>query len=204
MKKFTILFVATALFVLTSCKDEKKDTNPLNDPADTEQTTSENELMDREDPAAEAKMVVVNLDSKSDSKAKGEATFTEKDGVVSMKAKFTGLKPGGTHAIHLHEVGDCNSADGMSTKGHWNPTDDPHGKWDASDGYHKGDIGNLKADEDGNASLTFETDQWCIGCADDEKNIIGKAVIVHEDADDFKSQPTGDAGGRIACGEINQ
>src|SRR5699024_2140913 len=105
-------------------------------------------------------------------------------------------------AIHLHEKGDCSADDATSAGGHWNPMNEEHGKWDSKDGYHKGDIGNLKVDQDGKASITFETDQWCIDCDDKAKNIVGKAVVVHEGADDFKTQPTGDAGGRVGCGVI--
>ncbi len=106
------------------------------------------------------------------------------------------------HAIHLHEKADCSADDATSTGGHWNPTSEPHGKWGASEGYHKGDIGNFEADEKGNGTITFSTDQWCIGCGDPNKDIVGKAVIVHEGTDDFTTQPTGAAGGRVTCGAV--
>ncbi len=65
-----------------------------------------------------------------------------------------------------------------------------------------GDIGNLMADKDGTARLTFKTDKWCLGCSDETKNILGKSLIIHADKDDFQSQPTGNAGGRVGCVEI--
>ena len=68
--------------------------------------------------------------------------------------------------------------------------------------FHKGDIGNLEADENGIASITKETDLWCISCDDETKNIVGKSIVVHKDVDDMKSQPSGNAGDRIGCGEI--
>src|SRR5699024_1000436 len=140
--------------------------------------------------------------SKSETNSTGEVLFTEmENGVVRMRAKFSNMTPG-THAIHLHEKADCSSEDGTSAGGHWNPTNEKHGKWGDPEGYHKGDIGNFEVDEDGNGELTFETDEWCIGCDDDTKNIVGKAVIIHESPDDFVSQPTGDAGGRVSCGGI--
>jgi len=120
-----------------------------------------------------------------------------------MKATFSGLTPG-LHAIHLHELADCSSADGKSTGGHWNPTFEPHGAWGSETGYHKGDIGNFEADERGDAIITFETDQWCIGCDDETKNIIGKAVIVHQGQDDLVSQPSGAAGARVSCAGVIQ
>ena len=127
--------------------------------------------------------------------------FEEINGTVAFKAEMTGLTEG-THAIHIHQTADCSSADGKSTGGHWNPTAQPHGKWGAEAGYHKGDIGNFIANADGNGTITFSTDEWCIGCGDNTKDILGKAIIVHQGKDDFVTQPTGAAGGRVSCGGI--
>ena len=142
------------------------------------------------------------MQSKSGSDFNGEVYFSQIGDKLIMEGKFTGLTPNGTHAIHLHENADCSSDDGMSAGGHWNPTGEAHGEWDHEDGFHQGDIGNLVADENGEATLTFQTDRWCIGCDDDTMNIIGTSIIVHEAPDDFVSQPTGDAGGRIGCGVV--
>jgi len=118
-----------------------------------------------------------------------------------MTAVMDGLTEG-THAIHIHDKADCSSADGKSTGGHWNPTATPHGKWGAAEGYHKGDIGNFNADAKGNGTITHITDEWCIGCGDSNKDILGKAIIVHQGTDDFTSQPSGAAGARVSCGGI--
>ncbi len=150
-----------------------------------------------------AKTIKFAMEPKSDSNVKGDVSFTEEGDEVKMIAVLTGLTPG-EHAIHLHEKADCSAADGTSTGGHWNPTSQPHGKWGAAEGYHKGDIGNFTADSEGNATVEFSTDQWCIGCEDTTKNIVGKGVIVHQGVDDFVTQPTGDAGGRISCTGIIQ
>ena len=77
-----------------------------------------------------------------------------------------------------------------------------HGKWGNSTGYHKGDIGNFKVKNDGKGTITLTTDEWCIGCEDITKDLIGKAIIVHQGIDDFVSQPSGAAGSRISCGGI--
>ncbi|MBB1489809.1 superoxide dismutase family protein, partial [Oceanospirillum sp. D5] len=108
----------------------------------------------------------------------------------------------GEHAIHIHQTADCTSADGKSAGGHWNPTGKPHGKWGDVTGYHKGDIGNFTADENGNGTISMTTDESCIGCGDSTKDILGKAVIVHAGADDFTSQPSGAAGARVSCAGI--
>ncbi|MGB2758345.1 MAG: superoxide dismutase family protein, partial [Maribacter stanieri] len=149
----------------------------------------------------EETVVKFMLEPKSDSKVKGEVTFTEDDDEVSMVAVLSGLTEG-EHAIHIHQTADCTAADGSSAGGHWNPTNEPHGKWGASEGYHKGDIGNFTADADGNAKVEFSTEEWCIGCDDENKNILGKGVIVHQGVDDFTSQPSGAAGARVSCAGI--
>lgn len=147
-------------------------------------------------------LVNIKFESKSGSKATGEASFREKNGKVTFKAKLSGLKPG-IHAIHIHEKADCSAADASSAGGHWNPTFKKHGKWGSAE-YHKGDIGNFTTDEFGNGTITLTTDQWCVGCGDPTKDILGKGLIVHEKADDYVTQPTGDAGGRVACTAIIQ
>lgn len=193
MKRITLMLVAVfALTMITSCKNDKKQT----------ETVDLNEEA-QEAPVNDVIKLKVALEPKSDSQVKGNAVFTEEDGVVTMVTVLSGLTEG-EHAIHLHEKADCSAADGTSAGGHWNPTNQPHGKWGSSEGYHKGDIGNLQADASGNATISMSTDEWCIGCGDANKDIIGKAIIVHEGVDDFTTQPTGDAGGRVSCGGIIQ
>lgn len=143
------------------------------------------------------KKLTLNFEAKSESNVAGTATFIEKDGFVTLEAHFTGLTPG-IHAIHIHEKSDCSSPDGKSAGGHWNPTFKNHGKWGVGQ-YHKGDIGNFTADKNGNGSITFKTDEWNIGSGDATKDILNHGIIVHQGADDFTTQPTGDAGGRVAC-----
>ncbi|RPG68422.1 MAG: superoxide dismutase family protein [Flavobacteriaceae bacterium TMED42] len=152
---------------------------------------------------ATVKEIEISLNAKSNSNTSGEVSFTEKDGVVSMEAHIYGLDPG-THAIHLHEKADCSSPDGKSTGGHWNPTFEQHGAWKEESGFHRGDIGNFEADDNGHGMIKFSTDLWCIDCDDPIKNIVGKAVIVHQGADDLISQPSGAAGSRVSCAGIVQ
>lgn len=151
--------------------------------------------------AAPAPTAEAVLESRSGSDVAGTATFTEMDGVVAMVVEATGLTPG-EHAIHLHEVGDCSAPDAMSAGGHWNPTGEEHGQW-GHDPFHRGDIGNLVADDRGVARLTFESEVWTIG-GDPGTDVVGRAVILHASADDFTTQPTGNAGGRVACGVVRR
>jgi len=141
------------------------------------------------------------LNPKSESTASGEVRFREEEGKVTLNASISGLTEG-IHAIHIHEKADCSSEDGKSAGGHWNPTFQPHGAWGTSEGYHRGDIGNFQASKEGNGTVTFTTDLWCLGCDDETKNILGKAIIVHQGEDDLTSQPSGAAGARISCSGI--
>lgn len=145
--------------------------------------------------------LTLHLTAKSESNATGIVVFSEKNGQVHMKANLEGLTPG-THAIHLHEQADCSAPNGTSAGGHWNPTFQSHGAWGDASGYHRGDIGNFEADANGKATIEFSTDEWCIACEEDSKNIVGKAVIVHQGADDLVSQPSGAAGARVSCAAI--
>lgn len=144
---------------------------------------------------------IAEISPASGSNVTGTATFTQgANGTVKMVLRVENLPPGGEHAVHLHEKGDCSAADATSAGAHWNPTDDPHGKRGDND-FHAGDIDNITAGEDGSATLEMEFDDWTIG-GSEETNILNKAVIIHTEADDFVSQPTGAAGGRIGCGVI--
>ncbi|RTY85669.1 superoxide dismutase family protein [Flavobacterium sp. GT3R68] len=151
-----------------------------------------------------AKKVKLDIifESKSNSTVKGTASFDEINGRVTFVAKMTGLEPG-IHAIHIHEKSDCTAPDGSSAGGHWNPTFQPHGEWGIGQ-YHKGDIGNFTADKKGNGIITLTTAEWCIGCGDNNKDILGKGLIVHQGIDDFVTQPSGNAGARVACSAIIQ
>lgn len=199
MKRILFMLTIFTMIISTSCKNEKKE--DIKAEGATEMKDSE--VKAPEPNSQEEKKVQVNLESKSGSSVTGSAVFTQEDQMVTMVAVVGGLSEG-THAIHIHEKADCSSDDGKSAGGHWNPTNQPHGKWGSPDGYHKGDIGNLTANANGKATITMTTDEWCIGCGDPNKDILGKAIIIHEGTDDFKTQPTGDAGGRVSCGGIIQ
>lgn len=198
MKKAFLVILGCLLITVVSCKKDKKETETTTQP---EVETTQEENKPSSNASGEERKVTLKLEPKSGSTASGSVVFKEKNGVVTMVMIIGGLSEG-EHAVHLHESADCSAEDGTSTGGHWNPTKEPHGKWGSEEGYHKGDIGNFTADANGNGTLSFVTSEWCIGCGDPNKDILGKAVIVHEGADDFKTQPTGAAGGRISCGGI--
>jgi len=133
------------------------------------------------------------------SKAFGEATFEQAGDKVRVIVFAQGLKPNAEHGLHIHEAGDCSSGDGMSAKGHFNPHGKPHGNPAAGE-RHAGDLPALKAGKDGRAKIDATVDLISIGQG--PGNIVGRGLIIHADPDDYKTQPTGNAGARIACGVI--
>ena len=134
-------------------------------------------------------------------KAFGEATFEQVGNKVRVVANVQGLTPEREHGFHIHEVGDCNSPDGMSTKGHFNPFGKPHGHPNSAE-RHAGDLPALKAGTDGRARIQIELEQ--ITVTPGPASVVGRGLIVHADPDDYKTQPTGNAGARIACAVIQR
>jgi len=143
---------------------------------------------------------VATLEPTKGNDAKGTVTFTQDGDVVHARANVTGLKPGAQHGFHVHEKGDCSSGDGMSTGGHYNPLGKPHGP--QSGEHHAGDMPSLTADSYGNANASFDLRGVSIGSG--AADLVGKGLIVHRDPDDYKTQPTGNAGPRIACAVIRR
>ena len=137
------------------------------------------------------------LEPTKGNKAIGEVNFEQMGGKVRVTAQLIRLPANGEFGFHIHEVGDCSSGDGMSAKGHFNPYGKPHGQGAER---HAGDMPNLKSDAKGKAKLTVDLD--IITIARGPASIVGRSVIVHADPDDYKTQPTGNAGARLACGVI--
>jgi superoxide dismutase, Cu-Zn family len=129
----------------------------------------------------------------------GEATFEQEGDKVRLIVFAQGLKPDAEHGFHIHEAGDCSSGDGMSAKGHFNPRGKPHGD-PASGEHHAGDLPALRSGKDGRAKLDVLIDGVSIGPG--EASIAGRGLIIHADPDDYKTQPTGNSGARLACGVI--
>ena len=144
-----------------------------------------------------AAKATVKLTATANNTPRGEVTFTTEAGGVHVVGSFSGLVYG-EHGFHIHEKGDCSAPDASSAGGHFNPGAKPHAARDAAM-RHAGDLGNLKADPYGLARVDFVDTMISLSGPD---SIVGKAVIIHEKADDFTTQPTGNAGSRQACGVI--
>lgn len=132
-------------------------------------------------------------------RVQGVVTFTKVEDGVLIVADIENLEPG-KHGFHIHEFGDCSAPDGSSAGGHFNPKNTKHGAPDAIE-RHAGDLGNLAADERGRAHYR-RVDK--VITLEGESTIIGRSVIIHANEDDFKTQPTGNAGGRVGCGVIER
>jgi Cu-Zn family superoxide dismutase len=177
MKKLILFLLAgTILFFLQSCEVQQR------------------EIMDEE--ITPTKAIAILYPTAGDS-ANGLVTFTRVENGMRISAEVENLTPG-KHGFHIHEYGDCSAGDATSAGGHFNPENNPHaGPTDQE--RHVGDLGNLDADENGFAEYTRVNTHIAF---DGPNDIIGRAVVVHAQEDDFTSQPTGKAGARVACGVI--
>jgi len=148
---------------------------------------------------SDAPRATAQLQPTKGNKTFGEATFEQVGDKVRVVVFVQGLKPEQEHGLHVHEAGDCSSGDGMSAKGHFNPFGKPHGHQGSTE-RHAGDLPSLKANKAGRAKVEVELD--IITVTPGPASIIGRGLIVHADPDDYKTEPTGNAGARIACGVI--
>lgn len=144
-------------------------------------------------PRAEAK-----LEARSGSAVSGTVSFAQVGDKLRVEARVAGLTPG-EHGFHVHESGDCSAPDASSAKGHFNPAGKPHGHHGGGD-RHAGDMPNLVADASGKATFSGEISMLTLGS--DANGIVGRSVVIHADPDDYKSQPAGNSGKRVACGTI--
>lgn len=138
------------------------------------------------------------LHPSSGSDVTGVVLFSNTEQGVRVGAQVNGLTPMSSHGFHIHEFGDCREADASSAGGHFNPDGLPHGAPDA-ERRHDGDLGNLITNGAGVAQTNVVDGELSFAGPD---SILGRAVVIHAGADDLESQPSGDAGARIACGVI--
>ena len=146
-------------------------------------------------PATDTAVAVVHPTEGNE--VRGTVTFSAEPDGMRIAVNLTGLTPG-EHGFHIHQRGDCSAPDGTSAGGHYDPFDAPHGAPD-SETRHVGDLGNLTADARGVATAELLDPLVALNGA---ASVIGRAVIVHAQPDDFTTQPTGAAGPRQACGVI--
>jgi len=196
----TSLFAAITALGLAAC-------SPSTDNADTAAAPAAVPADTAAAPAAmaatDAATAVAALAPTQGNEAKGNVTFKVVDGRVHVSGQITGLKPDSEHGFHIHEKGDCSAPDATSAGGHFNPGQQDHGRVD-SDPHHGGDMANIKADAQGTATIDAPVSSNVNIGKGDGFDIIGRGLIVHADPDDYTSQPTGNAGGRLACAVIQK
>lgn len=148
---------------------------------------------------------IAHINATHGNAANGTVNFQQQGDRVLVNASVSGLTPG-RHGFHVHENGDCSAPDASSAGGHFNPGGKPHGEpaqSEAQGKHHAGDFGNLTADDSGKAELQLSVPTSQITLAKGAPNsIIGKGLIVHAEPDDYKTQPTGNSGKRVACGVV--
>ena len=147
----------------------------------------------------DTKTAMATIGETNESGVDGKAVFTQTGDNIKLVVSLANASAG-EHAVHIHATGDCSAPDGTSAGGHWNPTGVAHGKWGEGE-FHLGDIGNMTVDDQGMGKIELTTNLWEMNTGSDI-DIVGKAIIVHAGADDFVSQPSGNAGARIGCGVI--
>jgi len=189
--------IAMSAFAIVSCGNNETKTSGEN--SDTTATNTNNQTGSESGGTVEA----ILSGTQPDTAVTGTVRFNEDNGKVKMTLDITVLKKANQSvAVHIHEHGNCGDM-GKEAHGHWNQTKANHGKW-GSASFHRGDIGNVDLNGEGKGTLELETDLWSISGSDSTKNILNKAIIVHGGVDDFKTQPTGNAGSRIGCGVIKK
>lgn len=199
MKRLFFLPVSLGIMLtLAGCgsseeKESTEDKTVVEDSEETSSIESENAV----------EKITVNLKNIKGDEV-GKVNLEETDGGVRILLDAANL-PKGTHAIHIHETGACEKPDFESAGGHFNPTNASHGT-EHEKGAHAGDLPNIEVAEDG--TIKEELLAKGVTLKMDQENTLfdsdGSALVIHEKADDYKSQPSGDAGDRIACGEIGK
>ena len=195
-----IFSVCVAVFFM-GCKNQQQqksaDTMPQ-DKREQQQADTVKQEQPADDDGIIASAMITNTTPGTE--VSGIVTFSQEGKKVKMKLQVTvPSKAGDTVAVHIHENSSCGN-NGKDAGGHWNPTNKDHGKWGTRK-FHLGDIGNVGLNEKGIGELTLETDLWTVG-GEEKSDILLKSIIVHSGADDYTSQPSGNAGDRIGCGII--
>ncbi|GAB3048622.1 superoxide dismutase family protein [Virgibacillus ainsalahensis] len=210
MKRWMMVFFALAIVVLLSAcggneeSENNQEQGNQNQEEQQNDEASENNTEDAVESNSSAEEEVLVSLNNANGDIVGTATLTEDESGVNVSLEGTDL-PAGTHGFHIHETGVCEGPDFESAGGHYNPTDANHG-FDDPEGPHAGDLENIEVAEDGTVNTEVSADM--VTLEQDGDNTLyteeGTALVIHSEADDYESQPSGDAGDRIACGVIGE
>jgi Cu-Zn family superoxide dismutase len=206
MQTLRTIVLACAALALGACSQEQSQQSMQDEPAAPSSNTAAAKgsgMAGNAAPMAPTEAMpratAVLKGTQGNESVRGQVVFQASADVVLVQAEIKGLEPG-EHGFHVHENGDCSAPDASSAGGHFNPADHEHAGPDA-ERKHMGDMGNITAGEDGTARVDAEFG-FLVLDPEADNSIMGKAVVVHAGADDMSSQPSGDAGARVACGVI--
>jgi superoxide dismutase, Cu-Zn family len=190
------ILLLTLVLVVAACTRE--DGSRAGEPRERDMAVSE--TIPEKAPAAPARDAVVQLAATQGNSATGSLQLVQSPQGVRVSGAIQGLKPNGEFGFHFHEKGDCSAPDASSAGAHFNPAQKPHGN-PTGEEHHAGDMSNVKSNAEGVAQIDTTADAATIGSGG-PTDVMGKAVVVHEKADDYTTQPSGNSGSRIACGVI--
>ena len=192
-----VLLLSACTALATGCATTASDSVSGPTPASAATSTTDTQGAA---PTSAPLVAGANLAAASGSLVSGKLSLMPMNGGVHITGEVGGLAPNSVHGIHVHETGDCSAADASSAGGHFNPATQPHGKAGAG-AHHAGDMDNLTANADGVARVSLHLAGVTLGSSA-ANDVVGRAVVVHAAPDDYRSQPAGNSGARVACGVV--
>lgn len=205
-----LLFVTAAVMLLAACGDRPgtgtdaapgTDTTDVTPPATTTPDAGVAGMSETQPTeGVAAGQVTVELSPTTGNTAAGLLTLSQSSDSVQISGEVTGLAPGSTHGFHVHEFGDCSAPDASSAGGHFNPAGATHGG-PTDSVRHLGDLSNIIADTEGRATVSQSVTGATLAPGM-QNSLMNRSLVVHADADDYKTQPSGNSGARLACGVI--
>ena len=193
MKRWAFIPLFLMVFLVAACGEGEEAGEGADESSNEEGATQE--------PSEEIEVTMYDTDEEPI----GTAVLSEADDGLTIALEAEWLEPG-EHGMHIHDAGLCQGPNFETAGDHFNPTDASHG-FDHEDGPHAGDLENIEVAEDGTVSTEVPADNVTILDEDVETSLLtdsGTSLIIHEDPDDYVSQPSGDAGDPIACGVITE
>jgi Cu-Zn family superoxide dismutase len=198
MNTKTVIAVSVATALLFGCGKRDEPATPAADTADTPAATATPAPADAPAPAVTASAQLAPTQGHN---ASGTLNIQTEGDALHISGRLAGLPPNAEFGFHIHEKGDCSAPDASSAGGHFNPANAQHGNPQGGT-HHAGDMLNAKSDADGVAQVDAVTTGVSL-TAGQPNDARGKAIVLHEKADDYTTQPSGNSGARIACGVIN-
>ena len=202
MTRSSLLVLLIPLLVVGCDRSPDESTRPVTEaPSVAPAPVPATPLPSESAPAAAIAAAHIALEPTQNNSAHGQLTLAVEEGTLHLSGRVLDLKPGAEHGFHVHERGDCSAPDASSAGEHFNPTDAPHGP--ATGPHHIGDLSNLKADDRGQAEVNLVLHELELGTGG-PNDVLGRALIVHAQTDDYSTQPSGNSGAPIACGVIER